>query len=37
MLSRAMLHPDASLDDPDLPAVIVDTVLQGIAPRTAGT
>ena len=37
MLSRAMLHPDASLDDPDLPAVIVDTVLQGIAPPTAGT
>ena len=37
MLSRAMLHPDASIDDPDLPAVIVDTVLQGIAPPTAGT
>ena len=37
MLSRTMLHPDAALDDPDLSATIVDTLLQGIAPVTSGT
>jgi AcrR family transcriptional regulator len=31
MLSRAVLHPDASIDDPDLAATIVDAVLEGVA------
>jgi AcrR family transcriptional regulator len=33
MLSRAVLHPDASLDDPELSAAMVDAVLEGIAAR----
>ena len=32
MLSRTLLRPDAPLDDPDLSATIVDTLLQGLAP-----
>ena len=31
MLSRAVLHPDGSLEDPALAATIVDAVLEGIA------
>jgi AcrR family transcriptional regulator len=31
ILSRAILHPDASIEDPDLAATIVDAVLEGIA------
>ncbi|WP_052433884.1 TetR/AcrR family transcriptional regulator [Streptacidiphilus melanogenes] len=31
MLSRAVLHPDASIDDPTLAATIVDAVLEGVA------
>ena len=37
MLSRTLLRPDAPLDDPSLSAKMVDTVLQGISPRTDGT
>jgi AcrR family transcriptional regulator len=33
MLSRAVLHPDASIEDPNLAATIVDAVLEGIAIR----
>ena len=33
MLSRTVLRPGARLDDPALPAAIVDTLLQGLAPR----
>ncbi|RAG81375.1 TetR family transcriptional regulator [Streptacidiphilus pinicola] len=36
MLSRAVLHPDASIEDPSLAATIVDAVLQGVAVRPGG-
>ncbi|WP_052442874.1 TetR/AcrR family transcriptional regulator [Streptacidiphilus neutrinimicus] len=35
MLSRAVLHPDASIDDPTLAATIVDAVLEGVAIKPA--
>ncbi|MEZ0064701.1 AcrR family transcriptional regulator [Streptacidiphilus sp. MAP12-20] len=31
MLSRSLLHPDASVEDPDLAATMVDAVLGGLA------
>lgn len=33
MLARTLLRPGASLDDPNLSATIVDTLLQGVAPQ----
>lgn len=37
MLSRTLLHPESVLDDPNLSATIVDTLLQGLAPVASGT
>ena len=37
MLSRTMLRPGAPLEDPNLSAAIVDTLLQGLAPQAPPT